>query len=119
MGVRNTVFGSSLEKRCFRKLSGGIRDITRFARTLIMNKLPESLVDIAYTCLTRPALDNQDEQGCCQCQKALRLPPISPLKAQTSQMAWREAIQDVVQNSHEEPVLRRLEKLPATSNRSV
>lgn len=71
------------------------------------------LVDIAYACLTRLALDGQDEQGCRQRQNVLRLPPISQLKARMRQLVWQEAIQDVIRHSHEKPVLRRLEKLLA------
>jgi SRSO17 transposase len=78
------------------------------------------LVDIAYACLTRLAIDDlsegrsgRDEQGQHKKDKMLRLPPISQLTARMRQMAWREAIEDVVKHSHEKPVLRRLEKLLA------
>jgi SRSO17 transposase len=71
------------------------------------------LVDIAYACLTRLALDGQDEQGQRQHQTQLRLPPISQLKTRMRQMVWQEAIRDVIEHSHEKPVLRRLEKLLA------
>lgn len=71
------------------------------------------LVDIAYACLTRLAVDGRDEQGQRKSEKVLRLPPISQLKARMRQMAWREAVEDVVKHSHERPVLRRLEKLLA------
>jgi hypothetical protein len=71
------------------------------------------LVDIAYACLTRLALDGRDEQGQRKNEKVLRLPPISQLKARMRQVAWREAVEDVVKHSHERPVLRRLERLLA------
>jgi len=71
------------------------------------------LVDIAYACLTRLALDGRDEQGQHKHQNVLRLPPISQLKDRMRQIVWREAVEDVVKHSHEKPVLRRLEKLLA------
>jgi hypothetical protein len=78
------------------------------------------LVDIAYACLTRLAIDDlskrrsgQDEQGQRKNDKVLRLPPISQLKARMRQIVWLEAVEDVVKHSHEKPVLRRLEKLLA------
>ena len=71
------------------------------------------LVDIAYACLTRLALDGRDEQGQHKNDKVLRLRPISQLKARMRQIVWREAVEDVVKHSHEKPVLRRLEKLLA------
>jgi hypothetical protein len=71
------------------------------------------LVDIAYACLTRLALDGRDEQGQHKNDKVLRLPPISQLKDRMRQIVWREAVEDVVKHSHEKPVLRRLEKLLA------
>jgi hypothetical protein len=76
------------------------------------------LVDIAYACLTRLAMDpygqtGRDEQGHHKKDKVLRLEPISQLKARMRQMVWREAIADVVKHSHEKPVLRRLEQLLA------
>jgi len=71
------------------------------------------LVDIAYACLTRLAIDGRDEQGQHKNDKVLRLPPISQLKARMRQIVWREAIEDVVKHSHEKPVLRRLERLLA------
>jgi hypothetical protein len=71
------------------------------------------LVDIAYACLTRLALDGRDEQGQHKNDNVLRLPPISQLKDRMRQIAWREAVEDVVKHSHEKPVLRRLEKLLA------
>ncbi len=70
------------------------------------------LVDIAYACLTRLAL-GQDEQGQRKNAKVLRLPPISQLKTRMRQMVWREAVEDVIRSSHEKPVIRRLEKLLA------
>jgi len=71
------------------------------------------LVDIAYACLTRLAIDSRDEQGQRKNEKVLRLPPISQLKARMRQIVWREAVEDVVKHSHEKPVIRRLEKLLA------
>jgi len=71
------------------------------------------LVDIAYACLTRLALDSQDEQGQHQNEKVLRLPPISHLKARMRHVVWQEAIEDVVKHTHEKAVLRRLERLLA------
>jgi len=71
------------------------------------------LVDIAYACLTRLAINGRDEQGQHKNEKVLRLPPISQLKARMRQMVWQEAIKDVVKHTHEKPVLRRLEKLLA------
>ena len=73
------------------------------------------LVDIAYACLTRLALDGRDEQGIRKSDKVLRLPPISQLKARMRQVVWQEAIEDVVKHSHERPVLRRLEQLLAAA----
>ena len=71
------------------------------------------LVDIAYACLTRLAMDGRDEQGKRKNEKVLCLPPISQLKTRMRQAVWQEAIDDVVKHSHEKPVLRRLEKLLA------
>jgi len=71
------------------------------------------LVDIAYACLTRLAIDGRDEQGHRKNDKVLRLPPISQLKTRMRQAVWQEAVEDVVRHSHEKPVLRRLEKLLA------
>jgi len=71
------------------------------------------LVDIAYACLTRLALDDQDEQGRHKNDNVLRLPPISQLKARVRQAVWQEALEDVIKRSHEKPVLRRLERLLA------
>jgi SRSO17 transposase len=71
------------------------------------------LVDIAYACLTRLAMDGRDEQGNRKNEKVLCLPPISQLKTRMRQAVWQEALDDVVKHSHENPVLRRLEKLLA------
>jgi len=78
------------------------------------------LVDIAYACLTRLAINDlsprrsgRDEQGQHKNDKVLRLPPISQLKTRMRQAVWREALEDVVKHSHEKPVLRRLERLLA------
>jgi len=79
-----------------------------------------ALVDLAYACLTRLAIDDpslrrsgQDEQGRKHRDSVLRLPPISQLKDHMRQAVWQEAIDDVVKHSHEKPVIRRLEKLLA------
>jgi len=78
------------------------------------------LVDVAYACLTRLAIDDlsrrrtgQDEQGRHKNDKVLRLAPISQLKALMRQVVWQEAIEDVAKHTHEKSVLRRLEKLLA------
>lgn len=71
------------------------------------------LVDIAYACLTRLALDGQDAQGQRKNQNVLRLPPIRQCQARMRQIVWQEAVQDVIRHTHEKPVLRRLEKLLA------
>lgn len=70
------------------------------------------LVDCAYGCLTRLALQGRDEQG-KRTKKALHLPAISQLKNQMRQVVWRERVEDVIRCSHEKPVIRRLEKLLA------
>ena len=72
------------------------------------------LVDIAYACLTRLAMDGRDEQGQRKNKKVLRLAPISQLKTRMRQAVWAEAVEDVIKHSHEKPVLRRLEKLLAS-----
>ena len=76
------------------------------------------LVDCAYACLTRLAIDDlsprrsgRDEQGQHKNDKVLRLPPISQLKARMRQMVWREAVDDVVRHTQDKRVIRRLEKL--------
>ena len=71
------------------------------------------LVDLAYACLTHLGLKDQAAQGQQKNDKVLRLPPISQLKARMRQLAWQEAVGDVIQRSHEKPVIRRLEKLLA------
>lgn len=72
------------------------------------------LVDIAYACLTRLALTDQDEQGRKKTKTMpLLLPPISQLKTRMRQMVWNQTVQDVIKCSHERPVVRRLEKLLA------
>jgi SRSO17 transposase len=71
------------------------------------------LVDIAYACLTRLAMDGRDEQGQRKNKNVLRLAPISQLKTRMRQAVWAEAVEDVIKHSHEKPVLRRLEKLLA------
>ena len=71
------------------------------------------LVDIAYACLTRLALDEHSAQGHHRTKKVLSLPPISQLKTKMRQVVWNDAVADVVKVSHEKPVIRRLEKLMA------
>ena len=71
------------------------------------------LVDCAYACLTHLALKDQAAQGKKNKTKVLRLPPISQLKTRMRQLAWREAMVDIIKHSHEKPVIRRLEKLLA------
>jgi hypothetical protein len=72
------------------------------------------LVDCAYGCLTRLALNQgQHEQGETKNKKVLHLPPISRLKTTMRQMIWQEAVEDVIKKSHERPVIRRLELLRA------
>jgi len=70
------------------------------------------LVDIAYACLTHLALSEPGAQG-HKNKNVLQLPPISQLKTRMRQIVWQEAVEDVVQHSHEKPVIRRLEKLLA------
>jgi hypothetical protein len=70
------------------------------------------LVDSAYGCLTHLALNDQSAQG-KKDTKMLHLPPISQLKTRMRQVIWQEAVEDVIKNSHERPVIRRLEKLLA------
>jgi len=72
------------------------------------------LVDAAYACLTHVGLQAQRAQGQKHnTKKVLRLEPISQLKDRMRRMVWQEAVADVVQHSHEKPVIRRLEKLLA------
>jgi SRSO17 transposase len=73
------------------------------------------LVDCAYACLTRLALDERGAQGHKQTKQVLSLPPISQLKAKMRRIVWNEAVEDVVRVSHERPVIRRLEKLLANA----
>jgi SRSO17 transposase len=72
------------------------------------------LVDAAYACLTHLGLKTQRAQGQTHdTKKVLRLEPISQLKNRMRRIIWQEAVKDVVQHSHEKPVIRRLEKLLA------
>ena len=71
------------------------------------------LVDCAYACLTHLAIKDQRAQGQQKNKNVLRLPTMSQLKTRMRQLAWQEAVQDVVKHSHEKPVIRRLEKLLA------
>jgi hypothetical protein len=50
------------------------------------------LVDLAYACLTRLALDDRDGQGHRKNEKVLRLPPISQLKARMRQIVWQRIV---------------------------
>jgi hypothetical protein len=73
-----------------------------------------ALVDIAYACLTHVGLKTQRAQGRQKNnEKVLRLPSIQQLKVQMRQMIWQEEIQNVIKTSHEQSVIRRLEKLLA------
>jgi len=69
------------------------------------------LVDIAHACLTHLAVKDQRAQGHTKKTMVLRLPPISQCKARMRQLAWQEAIEEVVRSSHDKRVIRRLEKL--------
>jgi hypothetical protein len=72
------------------------------------------LVDAAYACLTHLGLKSQCAQGQQKTNhEMLRLPPISQLKVQMRQVIWQDTIAEVIKNSHEKPVIRRLEKLLA------
>jgi hypothetical protein len=72
------------------------------------------LVDIAYACLTHAALEELRAQGLTgRKHKMLRLPPVSERKAQMRQTLWREMVEDVIKNSREKSVIRRLERLLA------
>ena len=72
------------------------------------------LVDAAYACLTHVGFKTRRAQGHDkEKNKVLPLPPISQLKTQMRQMIWRETIEEVIKNSHEKLVIRRLEKLLA------
>jgi len=71
------------------------------------------LVDVACACLTHLGLQAQRAQGRQKKMKVLRLPAIRELKARMRQLVWRQAVEDVIQRSHEKPVIRRLEKLLA------
>jgi hypothetical protein len=72
------------------------------------------LVDAAYACLTHVGLKAQRAQSQNNnTKKVLRLEPISQLKDRMRRIIWQEAVEDVVQHSHEKSVIRRLEKLLA------
>jgi SRSO17 transposase len=72
------------------------------------------LVDAAYACLTHVGWKAHRAQGHQQKKEnVLRLPPISQLKTRMRQMIWQETIQEVIKNSHEKLVIRRLEQLLA------
>jgi hypothetical protein len=71
------------------------------------------LVDGAYACLTHLALTVPGAQGRDRKTTVLRLPPVSHRKALARQLAWQQALRQVIRHSHERPVLRRLEKLLA------
>ena len=70
------------------------------------------LVDCAYGCLTHAGLKHLREQGETK-NKVLHLPPISQLKTTMRQMIWQQAVEDVIKQSHERAVIRRLEMLRA------
>jgi len=71
-------------------------------------------VDCAYACLTHVGLQDQHAQGRKQKdQEVLSMPPISQLKTRMRQLIWQEEVQNVIQVSHEKPVICRLEKLLA------
>ena len=73
-----------------------------------------ALVDIAYACLTHVGLKTHRAQGQNTKNKnMLYLPSIQQLKVQMRQMIWQEEIQNVIKTSHEQSVIRRLEKLLA------
>lgn len=71
------------------------------------------LVDCAYACLTHLAIKDQRAQGQHKDKNVLRLPTTRQLKTRMRQLAWREAVDDIIKHSHEKPVIRRLEKLLA------
>ena len=71
------------------------------------------LVDVAYACLTHLGIKTQRAQGQKKSKRVLRLPSIRQLKIDLQRRVWREAVNDVMQASHERPVLRRLERLLA------
>ena len=72
-----------------------------------------ALVDLAYACLTHVGLKTHRAQGQHKNKNVLRLPPISQLQAQMRQIIWQEEIQHVIKNTHDQSVIRRLEKLLA------
>ncbi len=71
------------------------------------------LVDCAYACLTHVGIKAYRAQGQNESKKVLRLEPISKLKDRMRRIVWQENVQDVIKNSHEKSVIRRLEKLLA------
>jgi hypothetical protein len=70
------------------------------------------LVDCAYGCLTHLALKELGAQG-KKNKRVLPRPPISQLKTRMRQMIWQDAVEELIQTSHEKAVIRRLEKLLA------
>ena len=70
------------------------------------------LVDCAYGCLTRLALDGASAKGAKQ-PKVLCLPSISQLKDRMRQVVWQDRVEDVIRSVHDRRVLRRLEALRA------
>ena len=73
-----------------------------------------ALVDLAYACLTHVGLKTHRAQGQGNQKKCvLRLPSIQQIQTQMRQMIWQEEVQNVIKNSHEQSVIRRLEKLLA------
>ena len=71
------------------------------------------LVDCAYACLTHVGIKDHCAQGKQKSKKVLRLESISKLKNRMRRIVWQENVQDVIKNSHETPVIRRLERLLA------
>jgi len=72
------------------------------------------LVDAAYACLTHVGIQTHRAQGQNQEKpEVLSLPSIRQIKTQMRQTIWQETIQEVIKNSHEKSVIRRLEKLLA------
>jgi SRSO17 transposase len=71
------------------------------------------LVDYAYACLTHAGIKSCCAQGQNKSKKVLRLEPISKLKDRMRRIVWQDNVQDVINYSHEKPVIRRLEKLLA------
>jgi len=93
---------------------GGLGDyrVLRY-QAVVRSAFGGHLVDAAYACLTHVGIKTHRAQGQQKNKNVLRLPSISQLKTQMHQMIWQETVEDVIKHSHERPVIRRLEKLPA------